>query len=85
MKAGKKRKFRRIQEVLDRQKPDKLSLTSVAQALGISYQLVWRTARGELNNRRVLRLFLELGVKPVDLDLPRDMREDEAAFYEAVA
>lgn len=46
----------------------------LASHLGVSYQLVHRTVRGEINNRRVLCQLLYLGVDPVALDLPQDLR-----------
>lgn len=76
MKTGRLRKIRRIQEVLDRQPPDGMTLADVARTLGVSPQLVGRTAHGLSNNRRVLWRFLELGVNPDDLDLPQDMRAE---------
>ena len=85
MKAGKYRKRRRIQEALDSQKPDGMTLADVARELGVSRSLVYQTVHGIANNRKVLRRFLELGVKPADLDLPKDMRADESATCEAVA
>lgn len=85
MKTGRRRRNRRIQEALDGQGTDGMSLADVARELGVSYQLVWDTAHGNRNNRRVLKRFLELGVKPGDLDLPRDMRAGDAAHCEAAA
>ena len=73
MKAGKERKVRRIQETLDERR---LTFADVARGIGVSPPLVWRTAHGLANNRRILRRFLELGVKASDLDLPEDMRSE---------
>lgn len=73
MKAGKERKVRRIQEVLD---DLRMTFADVARGLEISPPLVWRTAHGLANNRRILRRFLELGVKAADLDLPESMRAE---------
>lgn len=72
MKAGKARKPRRIQEALDKHG---LTLADIARELGNSRSLVCQTAHGYSNNRRVLRRFLDLGVDPVDLDLPTDLQE----------
>lgn len=84
MKVGKFRKLRRIQEALDQQEPGGKALSDVARELGVSYQLVWRTAHGLVNNRRVLRRFLDMGVKARDLDLPEDMRADVELTYPEV-
>lgn len=85
MNVGKFRKIRRIQEALDRHGPDGATLADVARELGVSRQLVWRTAQGLTNNRRILKRFLDMGVKASDLDLPKDMRTDGAdAYAEAV-
>lgn len=70
MKVGGERKIRRIQEALDAQR---MTLADVGRGLGVSLSLVWQTAHGLANNRRVLRRFLELGVKAADLDLPADL------------
>jgi len=71
MKTGNNRRFRLIQEGLDRHR---MVLKDVAQSIGLSYALVHRTARGNANNRRVLRRFLELGIPPAALDLPEDLQ-----------
>ena len=76
MRVGGARKRRRIQETLDSQKPNGISLSDVARQLGVSRSLVCQTAHGYANNRRVLRRFLELGVRPEDLDLPEDLRAE---------
>ena len=70
MRAGGKRKKRRIQETLD---SHGLTCADVARGLGVSLQLVWQTVNGIANNRRVLWRFLELGVAVDDLDLPAFM------------
>jgi hypothetical protein len=62
-----------IQEGLDQRC---MGLKDVAQSLGVSYQLVFCTAHGRGNNRRVLRRFLELGIDPEVLDLPEDLRAE---------
>jgi hypothetical protein len=48
----------------------------VAESLGVSYNLILHTAHGKVNNRRVLRRFLELGIDPAFLDLPEDLRTE---------
>lgn len=68
---GRMRKHRRIQEVLD---AHGMTFADVAKGLGVSQSLVTQAARGVNNNRRVLTRFLELGVRPCDLDLPEAMR-----------
>lgn len=73
MKVGKERKVRRIQETLDELR---LTFADVARGIGVSPPLVWRTAHGLANNRRILRHFLELGVNAADLDLPADMQAE---------
>ena len=70
-KAGRMRKLRRIQEVLDLHG---MNYGDVARRLGVSNSLVSQAVHGVNNNRRVLGLLLELGVRPSDLDLPEDMR-----------
>jgi len=73
MIPGRKRRYRIIQEGLDSRE---MGFKDVAKALGVSYALVHRAARGQGNNRRVLRYFLSLGI-PVDaLDLPEDLRTE---------
>jgi hypothetical protein len=71
MIAGRKRRYRIIQEALDNRE---IGFKEVATVLGISYALVHRTARGQGNNRRILRYFLSLGIPAEDLDLPEDLR-----------
>lgn len=82
MRAGKLRKVRRIQEVLDHHH---MTFTDVARGLGVSSSLVSQAAHGVTNNRRVLRRFLELGVAPGDLDLPEDMRPEQNSKKRKVA
>ena len=77
MRIGRARKARRIQEALDEQKPERVSFADIARDLGVSYQLVWRTANGLANNRRILRRFLALGANPADMDLPKDVLEQQ--------
>jgi transcriptional regulator with XRE-family HTH domain len=71
--AGKLRRVRLIQEGLDQIGK---TFMDVADALGVSYALVSRTAHGKNNNRRVLRHFLGLGISPDVLDLPEDLRAE---------
>lgn len=71
--VGTQRRFRIIQEGLDRHR---IGFKDVAQALGVSYTLVHRTARGLGNNRRVLRHFLLLGIPAEALDLPKAMQAE---------
>lgn len=87
MKAGRARKRRRIQEVLDNQKPEALSYADVARRLGVSRSLVCQTAHGYSNNFNVLKYFVELGVKPADLDLPPKFQKvlDEAGKRQTAA
>jgi Transcriptional regulators len=73
IKVGRYRKHRRIQEALD---SHRMTFADVARELGVSQTLVSRAAHGANNNRRVLRRFLELGVRPQDLDLPDVMRAE---------
>lgn len=73
MKKGEHRKVRRIQEALDRRN---MTLSDVARNLGIAPTLVYRTANGRANHRRVLRHLLHLGVNPAYLDLPDDLRPE---------
>lgn len=73
MAIGSRRNHRRIQEVLDQRL---MNFKSVKEALGTSYHTVWSTAHGRQNNRKVLRYFLELGVSPDVLDLPKDMLKE---------
>ena len=70
---GSLRKPRRIQEALDQQR---IGYADIARELGVTNALVVRTAKGQCNNRRVLRRFLELGANPADLDLPKDLRAE---------
>ncbi len=65
-----RRRHRIIQEYLDEQRT---GFSGVAKALGVSYALVYRTARGHVNNKRVLRKFLELGIPADTLDIPEAM------------
>lgn len=75
MAIGKNRRPRRIQEVLENLDPP-LTMKDVAGLLGKHYQTVWSTTHGVKNNREVLRYYLEIGVPPEDLDLPRDLRAE---------
>lgn len=70
MKKGAQRKIRRIQETLDKRH---MTFSDVARNLGIAPTLVYRTAHGRANHRRVLRHLLLLGVNPAYLDLPDDI------------
>lgn len=70
MKKGAQRKIRRIQEALDKRH---MTFSDVARSLGITPALVYRTAHGRANHRRVLRHLLALGVNPAYLDLPDDL------------
>ncbi len=70
-RAGKKRRFRLIQEGLDSLQ---MSFRDVAAGLGVSHTLVLKTAHGEANNKRVLRRFVELGIDRAALDLPEALR-----------
>ena len=72
-RAGKERRFRLIQEGLDRRR---MSFRDLARGIGLSHTLVLKTAHGEANNRGVLRRFLELGIDPHILDLPEDLRAE---------
>lgn len=53
--------------------------TSLARELGVSPALVQGTADGWQNNRRVLKKFLEIGVSKDLLELPKDLKQEEAA------
>lgn len=67
MAAGRNRKPRRIQEVLD---DHDMNMSELARQVGVAPQLAWRTVQGLVNNRRVLSRLLELGVDEEHLDLP---------------
>jgi transcriptional regulator with XRE-family HTH domain len=67
---GSNRKRRRIQEALD---VHRMTYADIGRELGVTRALVIQTAHGRMNNRRVLRRFLELGANPDDLDLPTDL------------
>lgn len=84
MGVGSERKPRRIQEVLDKYRPRK-SYAGIARDLKVSRSLVTQVAHGKSNNRNVLRLFLALGVSPVDLDLPDDLLAEVRAQKRSVA
>lgn len=69
MAAGKERKVRRIQEVLD---DLELNFKDIQRELQFkSYTAVFDTVHGRKNNRRVLNYLLDLGVPASVLDLPR--------------
>lgn len=61
MRAGRNRRPRLIQEVLD---GHEMSIKSLAANMGLSYSVVLETIRGIRNNRKVLRRLLELGAQP---------------------
>jgi len=71
--AGEHRRFRMIQEGMDRHE---MGMREAAKAIGVSYALVHRTARGRANNKRVLRFFLSLGIDPEVLDLPEVLKAE---------
>ena len=73
VRAGTKRRFRLIQEALDQAQT---SFSDVAKRASVSTTSVTKTARGACNSKRVLRVFLELGVDPDILDLPEDLRAE---------
>jgi hypothetical protein len=55
------------------------NIRTVANQLGVSHTLVSRTIRGEINNRKVLRALVSLGVPQRLLALPNDMQPRKAA------
>ena len=67
MAAGKNRKPRRIQEVLD---DNELNISELARQSGVRTPVAWRTVQGKCNNRKVLNRLLELGASEDILDLP---------------
>lgn len=85
MKAGRYRRPRRIQEVLDRQGEYGMSQADLARELGVSRSLVNKTVRGQDNNRNVLKRLLAMGVHPRDLDLPPGLLEKLAGEIAADA
>jgi len=76
MIIGRKRRYRIIQEWLDGRE---MGFKDVAETLGVSNSLVNRAARGQCNNRRVLRYFIALGIPADVLDLPEDLRAEAKA------
>jgi hypothetical protein len=57
-----------------------LSLPKVAELAGVHHSLAYRTAHGMLNNRRVLRALLAVGVSKKALaPLPEDVEKEAAA------
>ena len=56
-----------------------ITMKTLAKEIGVTHALVSRTISGHINNRRVLRALLDLGVPSRFLDLPTAMRTEEAA------
>jgi len=56
-----------------------ITQTSIAREMGVSQALVTRTVHGVINNRRVLKQLLQIGVPERFLALPHDMQSEEAA------
>lgn len=75
-RAGKNRQAWRIREFLQ----DKdLNMTDVARDLGVSLSVVSDTVRGIRNSRKVLAYLLNLGCPERILDLPEELKTQDAA------
>ena len=76
MGSGKFRQSFKIYEWLDM---NKISIKSIASAIGITPSMVTSTIRGRKNNRRVLKKLISLGCPHDYLSLPIELRQGEAA------
>lgn len=75
-RVGKDRQIWRVREYLQSKS---LNMTDVASAVGVSVQLVSETLRGIRNNRKVLTHLRDLGCPERFLDLPEDLKSQDAA------
>lgn len=76
LRAGRNRQIWRIREYLQGKG---LSMKDVALAVGVSNQLISETLRGIRNNRKVLTHLRDMGCPEQFLDLPEDLKSQDAA------
>ncbi|GFK94452.1 hypothetical protein NNJEOMEG_02297 [Fundidesulfovibrio magnetotacticus] len=74
--VGKERKPWRIKEFLDSKR---MLMADIAEQLGISRTAVYLTVQGKKNNRKVLKALVDHGCPVSYLDLPEDLKAQDAA------